>query len=240
MTSDGHCRNLQVVEADDVTGIKICGITRLQDALHAARCGADALGFIFYPRSPRYIAPEKAKAIIEALTTDIAAVKDIIGGIFPAGSSRITTVGVFVNEEIDKVQEIVSICGLDLIQLHGDETADYVSRFPSDRIIKAFGLKTPEDLEKIGEYRVRAILIDAHDTVRYGGTGQTSNWELASRAARMSPLILSGGLNIVNIREAIKAVKPQAVDINSGVETAPGIKDHKKITAIIDWIRNTP
>jgi phosphoribosylanthranilate isomerase len=222
-----------------MTAIKICGITRLEDASFIARCGADALGFIFYPPSPRYVTPEQAKIIISGLPVREGSAElrpHSSKSIFPV-SRRIATVGVFVNETVDKVMDIASYCGLDIIQLHGDESADYCRHFPAERIIKAFALKTPADVEHIKDYEVRAILVDTHDPVHYGGTGRTSNWELAAQAKILAPLILSGGLHPGNIREALEAVAPAAVDINSGVEDSPGIKDHEKVRTIIQMIR---
>jgi len=223
-----------------MTAVKICGITRMEDAAFAARCGIDALGFIFYPKSPRYITPEKARRIIDALPIDPGR-----RGHRPLASpfritspkpGRIATIGVFVNEDSEKVQEIVSFCGLDLIQLHGGESAAYCCRFPRERIIKALSLQTADDLRQIREFPCRAVLIDAYDPRRYGGTGQTANWDLAVQVKNMAPLILSGGLNVDNIREALEIVRPEAVDINSGVEAGPGIKDHEKIRGMIDLI----
>jgi phosphoribosylanthranilate isomerase len=220
-----------------MTAVKICGITRSEDALFVAGCGADALGFIFYPRSPRYIAPEKARQIIEDLS---AATENRMVGKRTILSSpgRITTVGVFVNEDTETVRQIVSFCGLDLIQLHGDESPADCSRLPARQVIKALALKTDDDLDIIHDYKVRAILADTHDPAHYGGTGRTSDWKLAVKAKLLAPLILSGGLHGGNIREALLAVGPDGVDINSGVEISPGIKDHAKVKTIIDLIRN--
>jgi phosphoribosylanthranilate isomerase len=228
-----------------VTAVKICGITRMEDAVFVAQCGADALGFIFYPQSPRYITPERARQIIEELTLERANIpeaqrKRIVSPEDPrtilSTPGRITTVGVFVNEEFKTVQEIFSFCGLDLIQLHGNESTDYCRQFPAERVIKALAPRTDDDLRQIRDYPCRAILIDAHDPQRHGGTGRTANWELAIRTKTMAPLILSGGLHSGNIREALEVVRPAAVDINSGVETRPGVKDHEKVKKILDLI----
>ncbi len=203
-----------------MTEVKICGITNKEDALFAASCGADALGFIFYPPSPRYIAPEKARAIIADLPPEIA------------------KVGVFVNHDANEVKQLQRFCGLDLIQLHGDETPDYCRLFRPSMVIKAVSLKTENDLEALRQYDVRAVLVDARDKDRYGGTGLTSNWELAVQVKKNHCLILAGGLNEGNIREALAQVSPQAVDINSGIESAPGRKDHAKLAGIIGIVRN--
>ena len=199
--------------------IKICGITNLDDALAVAESGADALGFIFYPKSPRYVSPEKARKIIENLTGEI------------------TRVGVFVNHRADEIKEIVDFCGLNLVQLHGDETPEYCRQFPASTLVKAFSPRDENDLQVLKDYPVKAILVDTHDPKLYGGTGKTSNWKLASKIKESHPLILSGGLNIDNIIEAIETVHPNAVDINSGVESSPRKKDHDKVRKIIEIVR---
>jgi phosphoribosylanthranilate isomerase len=204
-----------------MTDIKICGITNLEDALCAAACGADAVGFIFHPASPRYIAAERAKEIIAAL---------------PAG---IVTVGVFVNREAEEVSQTIKDCGLDLIQLHGDESPEYCRRFPPEQVIKAVFPRTPEDLRMPDAYDVRAFLADFRETGRYGGTGKRTDWGLAARIREKYPLILAGGLGEENLGEALEAVAPGAVDINSGCESAPGIKDHDRMRRIIDLIRGS-
>lgn len=221
-----------------MTGIKICGITRPDDAVFIARCGAHALGFIFYPKSPRYVTPEHARSIIAALPA--ASGRGPQERTIFSVSRSIATVGVFVNQEAAEVLEIASFCSLDLIQLHGDESPAYCDLFPAKRVIKALALTGEDDLEQIGRYTCRALLVDAHDPVRRGGTGRTSNWTLASRVKAHGPLILSGGLHMGNIREALAAVGPDAVDINSGVEIAPGIKDHDQVEAIIKRVRELP
>ncbi len=202
-----------------MTEIKICGITNVGDALCAAACGADAVGFIFHKSSPRCVAPERAKEIIAAL---------------PRG---ITTVGVFVNREAEEVAQTVADCGLDLIQLHGDESPEYCRRFPPERIIKAVFPRTPKDLRALAAYDVRAFLVDFREAGRYGGTGKRADWGLAARLGKTHPLILAGGLDAGNIGKALAAVAPVAVDINSGCERAPGIKDHDRMRRIVGMIR---
>ena len=204
-----------------MTQIKICGITRIDDALCAAACGADAVGFIFHEASPRYIAPERAKEIIAALPRGIA------------------TVGVFINREAEEVVQTVENCGLDLIQLHGDESPEYCRRFSSERVIKAVFPRTPEDLRALDAYDVLAFLADFRETGRYGGTGKRADWGLAARLGKTHPLILAGGLCIENIGEALAAVAPGAVDINSGCERTPGIKDHDRMRRIVGMIRGS-
>jgi len=203
-----------------MTEIKICGITRLEDALNAAACGADALGFIFYRQSPRYIAPAAAAGIIARLP------------------GTICKVGVFVNEAAETVKQTVAACGLDLIQLHGDETAVYCEGFHRDVLIKALPLETEEDLQGAFLYPVQALLVDARSNGgRYGGTGKQASWSLAARLGKHKPLILAGGLNSENIAAALHTVRPRAVDINSGVEDAPGKKNAGKVKEIIAIIR---
>jgi len=199
--------------------IKICGITNLEDASYAAECGADALGFNFYGGSPRYVSPERTKEIIEKI---------------PDG---ITTVGVFVNHDALEVKKTVEFCSLDLVQLHGDESPEYCRQFPSSLLIKAFFPRDEDDLQKVSGYPVRAILVDAYDPSRYGGTGKRSDWRLAARVKETHPLIIAGGLNRDNIREAIEIVSPHAVDVNSGVESSPGRKDPQKVRTIIEVVR---
>jgi len=202
-----------------MTEIKICGITNIEDALHAAACGADALGFIFYRRSPRYIAPAAAAGIIARLP------------------GTICKVGLFVNEAAGTVKQTAAVCGLDLIQLHGDETVDYCRGFRPDVLLKALPLETEEDIQGAVLYPVRAILVDARTAGLYGGTGELASWELAARLGKDKPLILAGGLNSENIAAAMRTARPQAVDINSGVEAAPGKKDAGKVKEIIGIIR---
>jgi phosphoribosylanthranilate isomerase len=202
-------------------GVKVCGITNIGDAYSAAESGADALGFIFYPKSQRCIAPERAKEIIQKI---------------PGSIGR---VGVFVNQEIQAVKEVVSFCGLHLIQLHGDESPEYCAQFPKFSLIKAVSLWPEEEVQGLENYSVRAILVDAHEPGCYGGTGKNSDWAVALKVKKFHPLILAGGLNKENIKRAIETVGPHAVDINSGVETSAGKKDPHKIMEIMEIIRAT-
>ncbi|MEN6373246.1 MAG: phosphoribosylanthranilate isomerase [Smithella sp.] len=202
-----------------MTQVKICGITNEEDALCAAACGADALGFIFYEPSPRYIAPADALEIIKIL---------------PA---HIVVVGVFVNEAAENVKQISGLCCLDFIQLHGDESVEYCSGFAQETIIKAVHLRDENDVLNAYRYNAAAILVDSRDAGLYGGTGKTANWDLALKIKSKKPLILSGGLNEDNVGEALEKVAPSALDINSGVEIKPGKKDHKKLAKIFDVIR---
>jgi len=202
-----------------VTQIKICGITNREDAAFVAGCGADAVGFIFHQKSPRYVAPETVKQIIRKLPDDI------------------TTVGVFVDLNPLQVKDIVAFCGLDMVQLHGAESPAYCGGFPPSQVIKACALKEEADVEHLGAYPVRAILVDAYDPVRHGGTGERADWTLAAKVKETHPLILAGGLSPVNIKEVIELVSPHAVDINSGVEASPGRKDHRKVKEVIALVQ---
>ncbi len=192
--------------------LKVCGITSLEDALAAIECGAEFLGFNFYRKSPRYISPEAARTIITQLP------------------SNVTAVGIFVNEaQPEDVSEILGLSGAKLAQLHGDEGADYCAVVGAERVIKALRVGEGFDVQQVLNYPAWAILLDAFDKNLYGGTGKTANWEVAREAAKLTRLFLAGGLSPENIAEAIQAVQPFAVDVNSGVESAPGVKDAAKL-----------
>lgn len=194
--------------------VKICGITCVEDALHAAACGADALGLVFYRKSPRWVSPEQARQIAAALPPFI------------------TTVGLFVNEQPEVIARTAEDCGLDVIQLHGDEPPGACS-FPPRRVVKALRVKDAASLIGAEEYPVSALLLDAWVAGAYGGTGETFNWKLAAEAAARGPVILAGGLNPQNVAAAVTAVRPYGVDVSSGVEAAPGRKDPQKVAAFI-------
>ena len=200
--------------------IKICGITNLRDAEDAVSFGADALGFVF-AKSPRKIEPESAKDII----------KEIKGAAL--------CVGVFVNELSEKVEETAEYCGLDAVQLHGDETPLYCANIKVDRIIKAFRIKDTASLEAIKGYdNVFAYLLDTFSKDKYGGTGRAFDWDIAVKAKSLGkPIILSGGLNSGNIGEAIKVIRPYGVDISSSIESEPGKKDAGLMKCIIEEIK---
>lgn len=204
-----------------MTVIKICGITDLEDAKMAADLGADMLGFNFYPASPRFIDPAKTKEIIEEL-----------GG-------RVGTVGVFVNEPVDLVLRTAGEANVDTIQLHGDETPEYVREIRKKcglKVIKAFRVLRDTDLRALDGYGVDAILLDSYSRDLYGGTGELSDWEAARQAVSTFPKVfLAGGLNAENVKFAIETVRPYAVDVASGVEAAKGRKDPIKLR---DFIRN--
>jgi phosphoribosylanthranilate isomerase len=194
--------------------VKICGITNIEDALHAAGCGADALGFVFYDRSPRCLTPEAARGIIAELPPFV------------------TAVGLFVNETPERIRQIADFCGLDVLQLHGDEgpaDCDFAPR----RVVKALRVKKAASLDGHAAYAVSALLLDAWVAGTYGGTGERFNWELAAAVARQRPVILAGGLRAENVAAAVHTVRPYGVDVSSGVEAAPGKKDPAKVEAFI-------
>lgn len=195
--------------------VKICGITNLEDALTATEAGADALGFILYLKSKRFI---KAKDV-RKITLNLP--------------PFILKVGVFVNEDPRNVLEILSYAHLDFAQLHGEETPEECEYIGANRVIKVFRLKEVSEVEKIEHYigKIRAILLDTYSKDSYGGTGKTFNWEIAKAVKERFdiPVILSGGLNPENVAKAIREVNPYAVDVSSGVETEPGKKDKEKV-----------
>ena len=189
--------------------VKICGITECEDALGAVKLGAGALGFIFAP-SPRQISPQKARRIIKAIPPFVK------------------TVGVFVNEETATIREHISYCGLDLVQLHGEESPEFCREL-MPYTIKAFRVKDDSSLHPIADFHasVRALLLDTYAKDKAGGTGKTFDWQLAVKIKETGiPVILSGGLGPFNIEEAIRVVRPYAVDVNSGVEERPGKKSY--------------
>jgi phosphoribosylanthranilate isomerase len=200
--------------------VKICGITNMEDAHLATELGADAVGFIF-AESPRQITPIKAKEIIQTLPP------------------LVKTVGVFVNEDPTRIKEIKSVCGLDLIQLHGDESAE-ICRDLMPHSIKAFRIQNEGDIENIKRYQevIRGVLLDTFQKGKPGGTGQTFDWSLAVKAKEAGlPIILAGGLGPENIQEAIATVQPYAVDVNSGIEKRFGKKDPILMKQLMEKIR---
>jgi phosphoribosylanthranilate isomerase len=199
--------------------IKICGITNLDDAMAAIEYGADALGFVFYSRSPRSIKPDKAREIISLLPPFI------------------TTVGVFVDEEVSETNGIANYTGIDIIQLHGSEPPEYCESLDK-RVIKAIRVKELTDLEPLKHYRVSAFLLDTYTPDAIGGTGLIFNWEIAIEAKRFGRIILAGGLNPENIGDAVRMVQPYGVDVASGVEgEEKGKKDHEKLRSFIENAR---
>lgn len=200
--------------------IKICGITNLEDAQRAVSFGADALGFILAD-SPRNVKPETVKSIIGNLKGDVL------------------KVGVFVNEPVEEMMRTAGSLGLDAIQLHGDEDSECCSKLKGWQVIKAFRIKDDSSLTLMPRYKdAFAFLLDTFTDTAYGGTGRTFDWNLAIKAKAFGkPVILSGGLGIVNIEEAIKIVRPYGVDISSSIEIRPGKKDSKLMERVIGIIK---
>jgi phosphoribosylanthranilate isomerase len=199
--------------------VKICGITNLEDALLAAELGASALGFIFYPKSPRAIKPEAARQIIAQLPP------------------LVLSVGVFVNEVAALVLEMAEMVRLDWVQLHGDEPPEYC-RFLYRNVMKAIRVKDQSSLDQMKQYQgcVRAFLLDTHKTGQQGGTGESFDWSLAKQAKEYGPIVLAGGLKPENVGAAMREASPQAVDVASGVEASPGKKDHDRLRAFFQSV----
>jgi len=196
--------------------VKICGVTNFDDALAAVDAGADALGFMFYEPSPRNVPVKLAADIIRQLPPFIA------------------KVGVFVNATEETVRMIVTECGLDTVQFHGDEPPEFCRRFSPLKIYKAFRLENLESLRALPGYRTDAWLLDSFVEGKPGGTGAKFNWDLAVEATQLGrPIILAGGLTPENVGGAVRKVRPFAVDVSSGVESAPGKKDHAKLRRFI-------
>ncbi len=199
--------------------IKICGITNLEDANVAVEAGADALGFMFYDQSPRRVAVETVAQIVRELPT------------------WMLKVGVFVNPDSDLVMSALGNCGLNLLQFHGDESAEFCSSF-GVMSMKAFRIKDASSLEPMRDFRTDVFLLDSYVAGQLGGTGEKFNWPLAVEAKKFGkPIFLAGGLTLRNVAEAITEVRPFGVDVSSGVEISPGKKDHAKIWKFIEVAR---
>jgi phosphoribosylanthranilate isomerase len=197
------------------TQVKICGVTNVADALAAAEAGADMIGLNFYDRSPRYITMQTAVEIHRALPPFVL------------------RVGVFVNPPEDLVLRALGDCGLSLLQFHGDETSEFCTQFGA-MSMKAFRIQDAESLAALENYHTDAFLLDAHSKNGFGGTGEKFNWELAVAAQKFGkPIFLAGGLTPENVADAVRQVRPFAVDVSSGVESAPGKKDAAKVRAFI-------
>ena len=195
--------------------VKICGITRLEDAEAAVALGAGAVGFICWPGSPRYVEEERAREIV---------------GHLPAS---MLTVGVFVNQHVEDVNDVAARIGVSHVQLHGDENLEYASRVAKP-VIKATALERgvahwPEET---------LVLLDVHDPVRRGGTGRTIDWQAAAEVALRRRTLLAGGLTPENVGEAIARVRPYGIDVSSGVEVSPGIKDHQRLRALFEAVKH--
>tara|TARA_B100001123_G_scaffold114815_1_gene133858 strand:+ start:2540 stop:3163 length:624 start_codon:yes stop_codon:yes gene_type:complete len=197
---------------------KICGITQEDDAQFAAEQGADAVGFIFYVPSPRFVEPDQAAEIVAGL------------------SPLVTPVGVFVNTDRHLTESTIEKVGLRAIQLHGDETPEDCLGY-SVPVIRALRVGSEFDVGDLEAYSVETFLLDTAKDGLYGGTGQTFDWAIAQDASRMRRIILSGGIGPENVAEAVSAVQPYAVDCGSGVEAKPGVKDHEKITAFFNALK---
>jgi phosphoribosylanthranilate isomerase len=202
--------------------VKICGITNWADAQQAIAGGASFLGFNFYAGSPRYIKPLKARKIVERLPKDIS------------------TVGVFVNESEDKTLGIARAVGLHYLQLHGDESAATVTHLErSLPVIKAIRVQAPFRVSQLARFKnASALLLDGFDAAQWGGSGRTFDWKIAKRAAARRRIFLAGGLTAGNVAQAIRAAKPYAVDVCSGVEAKPGKKDPARMKAFLHAARD--
>jgi phosphoribosylanthranilate isomerase len=202
------------------TAVKICGITRIEDALAAARCGAHAIGLVFYRPSPRYVEPQAAAAIVRSLPPFV------------------TPVGLFVDASSDEVRTVAAQAGLQLLQFHGAETPQFCDEFDVP-YMKALRVRPGVDLLQYARdfHGAKALLLDAFMEGLHGGTGATFDWRLIPPSLPL-PIVLSGGLRPDNVGEAIRRVKPFAVDVSSGVEASKGIKDPAKIAAFISGVRN--
>lgn len=200
--------------------VKICGITRSEDASAAVAEGARAIGFVFWPGSPRAVDPYRARAIAAGLPPFV------------------TPVGVFVNQPLAHVNAVASLVGLGVVQLHGDEDAAYAAgvRRP---VMKA--LSGPGAVAAAARWPARVLLLlDAHDPVRRGGTGTPADWEAVAAIAATRPVVLAGGLNPENVSDAVRRVRPAGIDVSSGVERSPGIKDQERLAALFASLRRGP
>ncbi len=202
--------------------VKVCGITNLEDAQAAAEAGADYLGFVFYPPSPRHVTPALVRRIVARLHAT-------------PGWETVRCVGVFVDESIERVSEVASYCGLDAVQLHGGESAEIVAALMARglEVVKAFRVNGLASLASLGGYRASAYLLDTYVAGQPGGTGCTFDWALAAQARQYGRVILAGGLTPDNVALALQTAQPWGVDVSSGVEAAPGRKDHERLRRFI-------
>ena len=197
--------------------VKICGITRLEDAEAAVAAGASAIGFVFWPNSPRFVDPHRARRIARALPPFV------------------TPVGVFVNQPVDYVRGVASLVRLGAVQLHGDELPEYAAGL-STPVIRAVSAM---DGSSAAWPPPALLLLDAHDPVKRGGTGKTIDWTAAAGVAAQRQILLAGGLTPENVAEAVAIVRPFGIDVSSGVERAPGIKDHQRLRALFEAVHDT-
>jgi len=198
-----------------MTKVKICGIKTLSDAKFAVDYGADAIGFVF-AESIRNVSKEKARAIVQKLPPFV------------------TTVGLFVNDTAENIKAICRFCGLDAIQLHGNERPALLNKLKDFKTIKAFRIRNEKDISPIRKYKPDAILLDGYSENKMGGTGTSFDWKIVKSIRTSIPIIVAGGLTPLNVSRAIKIVKPYGVDVSSGVESGPGKKDKKLIKKFID------
>jgi phosphoribosylanthranilate isomerase len=196
--------------------VKICGITRLEDAAAAVAAGAGAIGFIFWPASPRFIDPHRARVIAAALPPFV------------------TPVGVFVNQPLDYVNGVASLVRLGVVQLHGDETPQFAEAVARP-VMKAVSLRKPD--VRLWPGRVR-LLLDVHDPLARGGTGRTIDWTAAADVSSQREIVLAGGLKPENVADAVACVRPYGIDVSSGVERSPGIKDHQRLRALFEAVHD--
>ena len=196
--------------------VKICGITRLEDAEAAAAAGAGAIGFIFWPSSPRFIDPYRARAIAAALPPFV------------------TPVGVFVNQPLDYVNGVASLVRLGVVQLHGDETPEFAAAVCRP-VMKAVAIGQAD--VRLWPARVK-LLLDVHDPLARGGTGRTIDWSTAADVASRREIVLAGGLKPENVADAVARVRPYGIDVSSGVERSPGIKDHERLQALFEAVHD--
>ncbi len=201
-----------------MTKVKICGIKNLNDAIFAADYGADAIGFVF-AKSKRKVSKEKARAIVRKLPPFI------------------TTVGLFVNETAENMEAACRFCGLDAIQLHGNELPGILKTLKDFKTIKAFRIQNERDISQIKKYKPNAILLDGYSENKMGGTGTTFDWKIVKKLKISIPIIVAGGLTHLNVSQAIKIVKPYGVDVSSGIECKPGEKDKGLIKKFIDAVK---
>jgi phosphoribosylanthranilate isomerase len=201
--------------------VKVCGITNYEDAAMIVDQGADALGFNFFPQSPRYVDPADARSIIRRIPPFVV------------------SVGLFVNvAEPSRVSAIAHAAGVQVLQLHGDETPEYCRDLEDWPLIKALRIGESGILEDLEEYPVQAFLLDVRDDTLFGGTGKSFDWELARNIKHIRPIILAGGLTVDNVQKAIQTVDPYAVDVCSGVESAPRKKSAQKVIEFMNEVRN--
>jgi phosphoribosylanthranilate isomerase len=201
--------------------VKICGVTRVEDARAAVEAGAQAIGFIFWPESPRFIDPYRARDIRASLPPFV------------------TAVGVFVNQPLEYVRGVAALARLGAVQLHGDETPAFALRL-STPVLKALPLDATGDRDLDAWSDATTVLLDVHDPVKRGGTGRTVDWDAAAAIAARRRVVLAGGLTPDNVAAAVARVRPFGIDVSSGVELSPGIKDHRRVRALFEALHDVP